>query len=206
MNRGLVPEHFSAPWLIEQLQPRAECEGLWRVRTIAKGDTIFGPETDCRDVFLLLGGLVKLSYLSVGGGETIKSFIVDQGVFGREEGGPDFGAYAVEATRLVRLPLLWIRQQISSSDELQKSYAQFIDWVRVRKSEREQTLLCLSARERLLRFREVEPELAERLSQGDIARYLGITPIAYSRIKRRLDLQTAAIKPAVTPPVLPHAS
>ncbi|MBA4162611.1 MAG: hypothetical protein C0515_11165 [Novosphingobium sp.] len=194
MNRGLVPEHFSAPWLIEQLQRRAEREGLWRNRVIAKGETIFGPETDCRDVFLLLSGLVKLSYLSVGGSETIKSFVFDQGIFAREYGGPEFGAYAIEGSHLVQLPQTWVLRQISESNELQRGYAQFIDWIRLRKAEREQSLLCLTPQERLVHFRETEPDLADRLPQGDIARYLGVTPIAYSRIKRRIDLQTAAMK------------
>jgi len=198
MNHGLVPENFSAPWLIEQLRHRAESEGLWRVREIAKGKTIFGPETDCRDVFLLLNGLVKLSYLSAGGSETIKSFIFDQGIFAREQGGLDFGAYAIEGSDLVQLPQAWVLRQISESNELQRGCAQFIDWIRLRKAEREQSLLCLTPLERLLHFRETEPDLADRLPQGDIARYLGVTPIAYSRIKRRIDRQTAAMKPTVT--------
>lgn len=198
MNRGLVPEHFSVPWLIEQLRCRAEREGLWRVRVIAKGETIFGPETDCRDVFLLLNGLVKLSYLSAGGSEAIKSFVFDQGIFAREQGGLEFGAYTIEGSDLVQLPQTWVLRQISESKELQRGYAQFIDWIRLRKAEREQSLLCLTPQERLLHFREAEPDLAARLPQGDIARYLGVTPIAYSRIKRRIDLQAAAMKPTVT--------
>lgn len=201
MNHGLVPENFSAPWLIEQLRRRAESENLWRVRAVAKGETIFGPETNCRDVFLLVDGLVKLSYLSVGGSETIKSFVVNEGMFGREDAGPDFGAYAVEASHLVQLPQSWVFRQIGESTDLQQGYAQFIDWIRLRKAEREQSLLCSTPQERLRHFREIEPNLADRLPQGDIARYLGVTPIAYSRIKRRM-----AIKLTVTPSAALSAS
>lgn len=192
MNRSLDLEHFSSFLLIEQLQQLAEREYLWRIRTMAKGDAVFGPETDCRDVFLLLNGLVKLSYLAPGGGETIKSFVVDQGMFGREDNGPDFGAYAVEASQLVQLPQSWVLRQVSESEKLQQGYALFLDWIRGRKAERERRLLCLTPQERLLDFRKAEPDLIVRLPEGDIARYLGITPIAYSRIKRRLDLNAVA--------------
>lgn len=200
MNHGLVPVNFSAPWLIEQLQRLAESENLWRVRAVAKGETIFGPETNCRDVFLLVDGLVKLSYLSVGGSETIKSFVVNQGMFGREDAGPDFGAYAVEASHLVQLPQSWVFKQIGESTDLQQGYAQFIDWIRLRKAEREQSLLCSTPQERLSHFRKIEPDLAGRLPQGDIARYLGVTPIAYSRIKRRIDQQTGTTMPTAASP------
>ena len=192
MNRSLDLEHFSSFLLIEQLQQLAEREYLWRIRTMAKGDAVFGPETDCRDVFLLLNGLVKLSYLAPGGGETIKSFVVDQGMFGREDNGPDFGAYAVEASQLVQLPQSWVLRQVSESEKLRQGYALFLDWIRGRKAERERRLLCLTPQERLLDFRKAEPDLIVRLPEGDIARYLGITPIAYSRIKRRLDLNAVA--------------
>ena len=192
MNRSLVPEHFSASLLIERLQQLAESENLWRIRTIAKGGAVFGPETDCRDVFLLITGLVKLSYLAPSGGETIKSLVVDQGMFGREDNGPDFGAYAVEASQLVQLPQSWVLRQVSESEKLRQGYALFLDWIRGRKAERERGLLCLTPQELLLDFRKAEPDLIVRLPEGDIARYLGITPIAYSRIKRRLDLNAAA--------------
>ena len=192
MNRSLVLEHFSASLLIEQLQQLAESENLWRIRTIAKGGTVFGPETDCRDVFLLITGLVKLSYLAPSGGETIKSLVVDQGMFGREDNGPDFGAYAIEASQLVQLPQIWVSKQVSESPKLQQGYALFLDWIRGRKAEREQRLLCFTPQERLIDFRKAEPDLINRLPEGDIARYLGVTPIAYSRIKRRLDPITVA--------------
>lgn len=192
MNRSLDLEHFSSFLLIELLQQLAERENLWCIRKMAKGDAVFGPETDCRDVFLLINGLVKLSYLAPGGGETIKSFIVDQGMFGREDNGPDFGAYAIEASQLVQLPQSWILRQVSESEKLRQAYALFLDWIRGRKAERERRLLCLTPQERLLDFRKAEPDLIVRLPEGDIARYLGITPIAYSRIKRRLDINAVA--------------
>ncbi len=131
-------------------------------------------------------GLLKLTYLTQEGDERIKSFIVDEGLFAVDPGGLAFGARALEPSILVRLPLRWVRRQISERPDLQRAQLQFSEWVRRRKSLREQALLCASAAERYRILQAQDQDLIQRLPQGDIARYLGITPIAFSRIKRRL--------------------
>ena len=193
MNRGLVPDDFPAAQVIEQVRERAARDGIWREHAVAAGRAIFDPDTAQRDVFVLVGGLVKLSYLSANGTEAIKSFVVDEGIFGREEGGVDFGACAVEPSRVVRLPEQWVVRQTDASAGLRQSYTLFVNWLRQRKAERERMLLCLTAGERLLQFLEAEGDLVRRLPQGDIARYLGITPIAFSRLKRRLGVGAAVV-------------
>ncbi len=39
---------------------------------------------------------------------------------------------------------------------------------------------------RYLALRAGAPEALARLPQGDVARFLGVTPVAFSRIKRRV--------------------
>lgn len=53
------------------------------------------------------------------------------------------------------------------------------------KERREQEFLDLSAEERFDRFRAEHPHLKDRISQREIAAYLGITPVALSRIVSR---------------------
>lgn len=64
---------------------------------------------------------------------------------------------------------------------------EFLLALAMKKEQREYEFLCLSAAERYLLFCQREAELVPRLSQLDIARYLGITPVALSRIRRRLN-------------------
>ncbi len=54
------------------------------------------------------------------------------------------------------------------------------------KIEREKSLLALSAEERYLGFLEKYSRLADRIPQYQIASYLGITPIALSRIRKKI--------------------
>ena len=56
----------------------------------------------------------------------------------------------------------------------------------MKKERREYEFLCLSAEDRYRLIREREPTMLGRVTQNDIARYLGITPVALSRIKSRL--------------------
>ena len=55
----------------------------------------------------------------------------------------------------------------------------------IKKERREYEFLCLSAPERFALLKQRDPELVAKLTQNDIARYLGITPVALSRIKQR---------------------
>lgn len=186
MNRSLGEKDFSVDELLCRLKALASLDALWNPDEYPKGHVLFDQDNAPTDVFILIQGLIKLTYDTPEGGERIKSFIVDQGLFASESGVLAFGACALEPSTVIRLPLSWIRDQLSKDMGLQIAYGQFTDWVRQRKSRREQALLCDSATERFKAMQKLEPDLVQRLPQGDVARYLGITPIAFSRIKRRL--------------------
>jgi hypothetical protein len=55
-----------------------------------------------------------------------------------------------------------------------------------RKEQREFQLLSLSAEDRYALLVETLPDIADRVSQADLASYFGITPQPLSWIKRRL--------------------
>lgn len=186
MNPGLAESDFSAGRLLGRLRDLALAEGLWLPRHYAKGQILFDQDNASEDVWVLVQGLVKLVYVTPDGEERIKSFIVDQGLFAAEDGQLAFGARTLEPCQIARLPRRWVDARIAEDAELVRAYGQFTDWIRRRKAKREQSLLCASAAERFQDMRRHEPDLMNRLAQGDIARFLGITPIAFSRIKRRI--------------------
>ncbi len=57
-----------------------------------------------------------------------------------------------------------------------------------KKETREREFLLLSAEERYTRFLETHPGLDKRIKQHLIASYLGITPVALSRIRKKMHL------------------
>lgn len=195
MNLGLETG-TAAPALIGALHPRAVAARLWAERTLPKGSPVFSAADGSDDVVLLLSGLVKLVYTTPAGDDWIKSFIFDRGVFsGRgasdAEAGESYGAVCLEPCRFVRLPRAFVESAVAGDAQARAAVAAFSAWVLARKQGREAALLTLSpeARYRAL-LDNAAPALA-RLPQGDIARFLGITPVAFSRIKRRLSASAA---------------
>ncbi len=199
MNLGLETG-TAAPALIAALESPARAARLWAERSLPKGAVCFHPGDVSSDVFLLLAGLVKLTYTTQTGDEWIKSFVIDQGVFsaigdGAPATGATYGATCLEPCRFIRLPRAFVEQTVAQDDAARSAYAGFSAWVLARKQAREAALLTLDAEARYRALLAHAPLVLARLPQGDIARFLGITPIAFSRIKRRV-AQTGSISPS----------
>ena len=187
MNRSLDSGSPPAA-LIAELRTLAERDGQWRPAQLVKGSSInLRIDTGVR-LIIVESGLVKLSYISAEGDERIKSFIVDEGVFGDFDASeePTYGAVCLEPSRIISLPMSWVRRVLVDNPSAQQAVSSFWSWLSRRKRDRENALLCLSPSQRYAAMLSQESCLLGRLSQGDVARYLGVTPVAFSRIKRRL--------------------
>lgn len=166
---------------------RAVAAGVWQSEGFEKGAELLRQGEHCDRLLVLTSGLAKLTYLTQAGDEWVKSFIVDQGVFGAIEGEVSrFGAVAIERCTVARVPVEWARGAIATDQHLALEVAAFSRWLIERKQQREETLLCDTVETRYREMLAADAALLERLPQGDIARYLRVTPIAFSRIKRRV--------------------
>lgn len=178
---------FSPSTLIAMLRERASSAGLWRSERREKGAVLLGQGEKCDDLLLLTSGLAKLTYATTAGDEWVKSFIVDQGMFGALLGEVSrFGAIAIEPCTVAKLPAQWVHDRVEADPELAAEAGAFSRWLVQRKQQREEALLCDTAEARYREMLIKEAPLLARLPQGDIARYLRVTPIAFSRIKRRV--------------------
>lgn len=158
---------------------------------VGAGEHVIRQGEPCTDVFILRSGLVKIAYVTHHGQERVKSFIADTGLFGSRSAqldgcGSPFSATCLEESSLAAMPYPVFRDAALADPELMHIIFAFNEWLAVKKERREYDLLCRSAEERYRLFLAQESVLADRLSQGDIARYLGITAVALSRIRRRL--------------------
>ncbi len=177
--------------LMAQILTHPRLEGLGRELRFAKGEHLFFQGELCRDVFCMRHGLVKLYFNTLEGKEWIKSFIADRGLLGSRisqalHHPSPFSALCLEETTVVRIPYDIFEEVCFSDMAMAQAIFRFTQWLGVRKELREYQLLCLSAEEGYREFIQSNPGLAVRLTQIDIARYLGITPIALSRIKKRI--------------------
>ena len=187
MNLGSDPDSEPAT-LIAALRRATSPLGLWRPKTFRKAEVIFDQDAAADAVFVLQSGLVKLIYRTEDGNEWVKSFVFDVGVFAPQslEGPASYSAICLEPSQVVRLPMVQVAGAMEKDASVREAYFAFSAWLMRKKQLREAALLGAAPEARYRSLLRDEPQLVTRLAQGDIARYLGITPVAFSRIKRRL--------------------
>ncbi|MEM7427459.1 MAG: Crp/Fnr family transcriptional regulator [Pseudomonadota bacterium] len=156
-----------------------------------QGQYLFRQGDDNRALYLLKGGLLKAYYLSADGKENIKSFLVPgdtigslKGVF--SESGCSFNLVCLEQSELVRIDFDIVYSHSRDNLALAREMLDFLLKFAMKKETREFELLCLPPEERYRRLLETTPRLFDQVTQNDIARYLGVTPVGLSRIKKRV--------------------
>lgn len=161
-----------------------------RSMQFSKNSPVFSQGEICTRIYLVRSGLVKLNYLTPDGKETIKSFIAEGGLFGALScllagESSTYSAIAMEDLVVESLDYAQLQQLSENSLALQKLLTQFFQQLALSKEIREYEFLCLSAQQRFSNFCTRNPQLVSRIRQADMALYLGITPIALSRLKGR---------------------
>lgn len=154
-----------------------------------KGD-IFVSEGEIPDVMaFVVSGLYKYYYIDHKGNERIKHFT-------REN---DF--ISSYASFIMRKPSLYYIEAVEDSELLLLRYPDYIKGIEttgsmqtiarvytermyIIKELREGSFLKETAQERYAGFVQANPDLVKRVTQKNIASYLGITPESMSRIKR----------------------
>lgn len=162
-----------------------------RTRRLAAGDALFASEVHWPWLSVVHSGLVKLVYLREDGSERIKSFIAEGGFFaslaGLAAGGhTTFSAVAMEPVLVDQLSYTQILALGDKHLAWQKALRVGIEHYGTRKEKRERELLTLSPEARYRLFMHESPGLLGRVPQKDLALYLGITPVALSRIRGRM--------------------
>lgn len=162
-----------------------------RRRDLRSGEALFRADEPWPWLAVATRGLFKLVYLRADGGERIKSFIAEGGFFaslaGLMPGGrTTFAAVAMSDAGIEQLSYEQLRVFGDRHVAWQRALRAGIEFYGARKEKRERELLTLTPEERYRLFLAEEPELAARVPQKDLALYLGVTPVALSRIRGRI--------------------
>ena len=162
-----------------------------RQRSLRSGETVFMQDVAHPCVYGVRQGLLKLAYLGAEGDEWIKSFVHEGGFFAsmaalQPQGKTTFQVTALEPSvvEVVDYPLLagMAQTHLAWSRALHTLTMAFA----ARKEQRERELLTLAPEARYRAFRAAHPELERRISQKDLARHLGLTPVGLNRIVVRV--------------------
>ncbi|MEM7300038.1 MAG: Crp/Fnr family transcriptional regulator [Pseudomonadota bacterium] len=162
-----------------------------RAVTKATGEHLFRQGEHTKLIYFVNSGLLKAYYLSADGREHVKSFILPGDNIGslmsvHAKKPSTFSLVCLKPCNLTVVEFDALYRASQSDIELAAAVVNFLLGFGIKKEVREFELLCLSAEERYRRLVEKTPDLLELVTQNEIARYLGITPVGLSRIKKRL--------------------
>jgi len=162
-----------------------------QLKAVEAGGTVFMQGAEHPYVYVVRRGLIKNVYLRDTGDAWIKSFSSEGRFFAsvaalKPGGRTSFSAMSIEDSELERIPFQVIERLADSdlawSTLLRRALAVFAD----RKEQRERELLTLDPEDRYRAVLAEQPDIEGRITQKDLAAYIGITPVGLNRIVRRV--------------------
>jgi len=154
-----------------------------------KKSYVFSQGDENKYLYLVLEGVLKASYNDKDGKEYIKSFLFSGDSIASSQalsgGSCSFSLLCLKETKLIKLSYQEVRQAAANNLDTANSIIELLMSFAMKKEQREYELLCLSAEQRYKNLLTKYPDISQQITQNDIARYLGITPVALSRIKHK---------------------
>jgi CRP-like cAMP-binding protein len=163
------------------------------VHVIRKGDYLFQQGDFANRLYFLHSGLVRYVSVSDEGKEFTQTFAKSPRMIGSTKAMVTetrvlFGIQALEDCMMSSYPWQAFYAQMRQDIGFLECYAKFLERIFMTKEERENTFVKHSAERRYLDFCMTYPELKNTIPQQQIASYIGITPVALSRIRQKLKL------------------
>lgn len=155
------------------------------------GEYLFRQGDRDQSLYVVKTGLLKAYYLSADGKENIKSFLQPGDNIGSlmacyAEKTCSFNLVCLKRSELTLLNFNDLYDASRTDLEISVAIVDLLLAFAMKKEGREYELLCLSAEDRYMRLLENAPGFLEHVTQNEIARYLGVTPVGLSRIKKRV--------------------
>ncbi|MBS0519718.1 MAG: Crp/Fnr family transcriptional regulator [Proteobacteria bacterium] len=159
-------------------------------RSWRRGESLFHAGDRVTYIALVKRGVLKFSYRSEEGTERIRDFLAEGqvaacvGTLGGE-GAVAYDGVACEDTVTESLDVELLRSPVKTDPAWAHCLSLLLYDKNRHLAERERSLLTLSPPERLAHAIAERPWLSERVTQQDLAAYIGITPVSLSRLKAR---------------------
>jgi CRP-like cAMP-binding protein len=139
----------------------------------------------------ILSGLFRVYYITEQGDERILVFRGENRFLSAFssflENKPSwYGIQALEPSFLICMDLKEYKKLITDNARWADVSRKYVEDLFIEKEQREKEFFSLNATTRYLNFKKSYPGIEEKVSQYHVASYLGITPVALSRIRKRL--------------------
>lgn len=143
------------------------------------------------NVFLVLNGLFKSYYLDEDGNEVIINFYKEYSISGNWYStllgqNSKLCIEAIEPSTIAQVDIAVVDKLVYDNINLMRAYNDILKKKLINSLHNIWGNMNEKPETRYLRLLKERPELLDRVSQKQIASYLGITPVSLSRIKKRL--------------------
>lgn len=140
--------------------------------------------------FFILKGLSRYYYLAPDGKQWNKAFFHEGQAIGSlsaylQNQPCSYSIEAVEPCLLAMLPLSFIDQRLDSHPQVRNMFEQLTRFIMLRNEQREAMLLTCNNEGRYRWLLSQEPWLLGRVPQYQLASYLSMDPVSFSRIKHK---------------------
>jgi len=169
----------------------AAIEPYWEMKRLAKGEYLHKVGEPATEIAFILEGALREYFLTLEGLEFNKAF-----VFSGEFTGSLFDLMSEEVSTASVQAVKPCVMLVAPFEEIHRLYDQFdcfqrlgriiLEGLFLKKARREYEFLTMDAQTRYLALIEQYPTLENELPQYQLASYLGITPVALSRIRTQL--------------------
>lgn len=158
---------------------------------VRKGDYLFQQGDTANRLYFLHTGLVRYVSVSDQGKEFTQTFVKGSRIMGSTKAMVTgakalFGIQALKDCMILSYPWRAFYEQMRQDKTFLEWYVHFLESIFILKEERVSSFVKHSAERRYLDFCVDYPELKDNIPQQQIASYIGITPVALSRIRKNL--------------------
>ena len=163
-----------------------------KVMETFRGQALINAGTCNKTIIFVLGGIVRAYYIKDNGQEMTPFFWSEnlitaswESIFLNKASKLNFEV--IEPGILATADFVEFKKLIDKSDTLRKVYLQMMETILTNTLIHVQSVQNEKPEERYLHFIEESAEVHTRISQKHMASFLGITPISFSRMKKRLE-------------------
>jgi len=145
------------------------------------------------NIYFVKKGLLKAYYITSEGKEFVKSFLDTGELIGSLRSASKdspcyFSVVCLEETEVLSVPFNKLIEHSKKNLDTATLLMNNLIELSMKKEKREYEFLCMSAQERYELFLSERPQIIDRVSLNDVAKFLGITAIALSRIRKRINI------------------
>lgn len=157
----------------------------------AKQAFLFRQGEPVNDLWFVANGLFRYVVVTSEGKEFTKHFAVAPGITGSTKASvqnlpSQFGVQALTDCLVLKIDWRTFSMALEPHPEVATLYTKMLEALFMHKEQREYDLVLKSAEQRYLDFQQEFADVAQDIPLQYVASFIGITPVALSRIRKRL--------------------